>query len=73
MMVKQLLCEVHHSRPCGAEVKNEWSYMSIPVFLPDLHRDYFTFTPIALDMQFPRMYQSLFFESFDFVLFIHSL
>ena len=72
MVVKQLLREVHHSHPCGAEVKNEWSYMSTPVFLADMHRQYFTFTLIALDIQFPRMYQSLFFGSINFVLFSHS-
>jgi len=32
VVVKQLLCEVHHSRLCGAEGKNEWSYVSTPVF-----------------------------------------
>ena len=73
--VKQLLWEVHHSRPCGTEVKNEWSYISAPVFLPYMHRDNFTFTftLIAVYIEFARMYQSLFFASINFVLFRHSL
>jgi len=70
VVVKQLLCEVHHSRLCGAEVKNEWSYMSSPVFLPDMHNDYFTFPLIALDIEFPRTHQSLFFKSILFSLVI---
>jgi len=73
VVVKQLLCEVHHSCLCGAEVKNEWGYMSTAVFLPDMHRYYFICTLIALDVQFPHMHQSLFLKSINFVLLSHSL
>ena len=35
--------EADHSPPSSTEVKNEWSYTSIPVFLRGVHKDTFTF------------------------------
>jgi hypothetical protein len=37
-------CEADHSLPSSAEIKNVWSYTSIPTYLHDIHRDNFTFT-----------------------------
>jgi len=37
--------EVDHSPPCGIKVKNEWSYISTPVCLHGVNREFtFTFT-----------------------------
>ena len=50
--------EVDHSPPSSVEVKNEWSYTSVPsIYLYGLDRDTFTFTFVvnrkAVLMYFP--------------------
>jgi len=43
-VVSNSWCEVNHSPPSSAEVKNEWSYtFAPPVCLYGLNRDKFTF------------------------------
>jgi len=43
--LKRPECHVGQSRPCSSEVKNEWSYTSVPpVCLHDVDRDNLTFT-----------------------------
>jgi len=44
--IKQPWREANHSPPSNVEVKNEWSYTSIPLIcLHSAHRDKFTFLP----------------------------
>jgi len=42
--IRQPGCEVNHSTPSSAEVKNGWSDISLPVCLHGMERDTFTFT-----------------------------
>jgi hypothetical protein len=51
--LKWLGHETDHSPPCSTEVKNEWSYICIPLYAfmawyLDKHGDNFTFTNLTL-------------------------
>jgi hypothetical protein len=41
--IKWLWYEADHSPPSSAEVKNEWSFTSIPPYVHGMHRDNFIF------------------------------
>ena len=62
--IRQPGCEVNHSTPSSAEVKNGRSNTSLPICLHGMERDTFTFTFYRLFSIVPRSHGTIHFTVF---------